>query len=82
MVKKWVRQFNDGLTNVHDKELSGQLFVVNDGFVEKLLNIRSFLLDAVQRSAPYWMPAIEDSLCKTAVVVALEIFLLDTTGRS
>ncbi|GBL75399.1 hypothetical protein AVEN_194591-1 [Araneus ventricosus] len=30
MVRKWVRQFNDGRTNVHDEARSGRSSVVND----------------------------------------------------
>ncbi|GBM17446.1 hypothetical protein AVEN_193748-1 [Araneus ventricosus] len=30
MVRKWVRQFNDGRTNVHDEARSGRPSVVND----------------------------------------------------
>ncbi|GBM79067.1 hypothetical protein AVEN_86078-1 [Araneus ventricosus] len=33
MVRKWVRQFNDGRTNVHDEARSGRPSVVNDGLV-------------------------------------------------
>ncbi|GBM85930.1 hypothetical protein AVEN_97550-1 [Araneus ventricosus] len=36
MVRKWVRQFNDGCTNVHDEARSGRPSVVIDGLVEKL----------------------------------------------
>ncbi|GBM11086.1 hypothetical protein AVEN_242975-1 [Araneus ventricosus] len=36
MVRKWVRQFNDGRTNVHDEVRSGRPSVVNDGLVAKL----------------------------------------------
>ncbi|GBL87764.1 hypothetical protein AVEN_81365-1 [Araneus ventricosus] len=36
MVRKWVRQFNDGRTNVHDEARSGQPSVVNDGLVAKV----------------------------------------------
>ncbi|GBM88276.1 hypothetical protein AVEN_179762-1 [Araneus ventricosus] len=36
MVRKWVRQFNDGLTNVHDETRSGRPSVVNDGLVAKV----------------------------------------------
>ncbi|GBM01440.1 hypothetical protein AVEN_245451-1 [Araneus ventricosus] len=36
MVRKWVRQFNDGRTNVHDEARSGQPTVVNDGLVAKV----------------------------------------------
>ncbi|GBN61860.1 hypothetical protein AVEN_52338-1 [Araneus ventricosus] len=36
MVRKWVRQFNDGRTNVHDEERSGRPSVVNDGLVAKV----------------------------------------------
>ncbi|GBM97359.1 hypothetical protein AVEN_6013-1 [Araneus ventricosus] len=35
MVRKWVRQFNDGHTNVHDEARSGRPSVVNDGLVAK-----------------------------------------------
>ncbi|GBM46661.1 Dihydropyrimidine dehydrogenase [NADP(+)] [Araneus ventricosus] len=35
MVRKWVRQFNDGRTNVHDEARSGRPSVVNDGLVAK-----------------------------------------------
>ncbi|XP_023219381.1 cullin-1-like [Centruroides sculpturatus] len=36
MVRKWVRQFNAGRTNVHDEARSGRPSVVNDGLVAKL----------------------------------------------
>ncbi|GBM05177.1 hypothetical protein AVEN_33537-1 [Araneus ventricosus] len=36
MVKKWVRQFNDGSTNVHEEARSGRPSVVNDGLVVKV----------------------------------------------
>ncbi|GBN58203.1 hypothetical protein AVEN_24301-1 [Araneus ventricosus] len=36
MVRKWVRQYNDGRTNVHDEARSGRPSVVNDGLVEKV----------------------------------------------
>ncbi|GBM61290.1 hypothetical protein AVEN_253038-1 [Araneus ventricosus] len=36
MVRKWVRQFNDGRTIVHDEARSGRPSVVNDGLVAKL----------------------------------------------
>ncbi|GBM69536.1 hypothetical protein AVEN_148365-1 [Araneus ventricosus] len=36
MVRKWVRQFNDGRTNVHDEERIGRPSVVNDGLVAKV----------------------------------------------
>ncbi|GBN09976.1 hypothetical protein AVEN_159697-1 [Araneus ventricosus] len=36
MVRKWVRQFNDGRTNVHDEARSGRPSVVNDGLVGKV----------------------------------------------
>ncbi|GBN50514.1 hypothetical protein AVEN_15787-1 [Araneus ventricosus] len=36
MVRKWVRQFNDGRTNVHDEARSGRPSVANDGLVAKL----------------------------------------------
>ncbi|GBN64901.1 hypothetical protein AVEN_266694-1 [Araneus ventricosus] len=35
MVRKWVGQFNDGRTNVHDEERSGRPSVVNDDLVAK-----------------------------------------------
>ncbi|GBM86930.1 hypothetical protein AVEN_129016-1 [Araneus ventricosus] len=35
-VGKWVRQFNDGRTNVHDEARSGRPSVVNDGLVAKV----------------------------------------------
>ncbi|GBL69482.1 hypothetical protein AVEN_68484-1 [Araneus ventricosus] len=35
MVRKWVRQFNDVRTNVHDEALSGRHSVVNNGLVAK-----------------------------------------------
>ncbi|GBO26776.1 hypothetical protein AVEN_136984-1 [Araneus ventricosus] len=35
MVRKWVRQFNDGRTNVHDEARSGRSSVVNDGWLQK-----------------------------------------------
>ncbi|GBN48539.1 hypothetical protein AVEN_14164-1 [Araneus ventricosus] len=36
MVRKCVRQFNDGRTNVHDEARSGRPSVVNDGLVAKV----------------------------------------------
>ncbi|GBN12085.1 hypothetical protein AVEN_51072-1 [Araneus ventricosus] len=36
MVRKWVRQFIDGRTNVHDEVRSGRPSVVNDGLVAKV----------------------------------------------
>ncbi|GBM76118.1 hypothetical protein AVEN_205233-1 [Araneus ventricosus] len=36
IVRKWVRQFNDGRTNVQDESRSGRPFVVNDGLVAKV----------------------------------------------
>ncbi|GBM97353.1 hypothetical protein AVEN_264679-1 [Araneus ventricosus] len=36
MVRKWVRQFNDGSTSVHDEARSGRPSVVNDGLVAKV----------------------------------------------
>ncbi|GBN66135.1 hypothetical protein AVEN_168208-1 [Araneus ventricosus] len=36
MVRKWVRHFNDGRTNVHDEARSGRPSVVNDGLVAKV----------------------------------------------
>ncbi|GBO31710.1 hypothetical protein AVEN_261240-1 [Araneus ventricosus] len=36
MVRKWVRQFNDGRTSAHDEARSGRPFVVNDGLVAKV----------------------------------------------
>ncbi|GBN21218.1 hypothetical protein AVEN_3865-1 [Araneus ventricosus] len=36
MIRKWVGQFNDGRTNVHDKARSGRPSVVNDGLVAKV----------------------------------------------
>ncbi|GBM39367.1 hypothetical protein AVEN_119033-1 [Araneus ventricosus] len=35
MVRKWVRQFNDGRTNVHDEIRRGRPSVVNDGLIAK-----------------------------------------------
>ncbi|GBM96075.1 hypothetical protein AVEN_112694-1 [Araneus ventricosus] len=36
MVRKWVRPFNDGRTNVHDEARSGQHSVVSDDLVAKV----------------------------------------------
>ncbi|GBM24540.1 hypothetical protein AVEN_217120-1 [Araneus ventricosus] len=36
MVRKWVRQFNDGRTNVHDEARSERPSVVNGGLVAKV----------------------------------------------
>ncbi|GBM55829.1 hypothetical protein AVEN_105546-1 [Araneus ventricosus] len=36
MVRKWVRQFNDGRTNVLDEARGGRPSVVNDGLVAKV----------------------------------------------
>ncbi|GBN57012.1 hypothetical protein AVEN_16475-1 [Araneus ventricosus] len=35
-VRKWVRQFNYGRTNVHDEARTGRPSVVNDGLVAKV----------------------------------------------
>ncbi|GBO02914.1 hypothetical protein AVEN_269330-1 [Araneus ventricosus] len=35
VVRKWIRQFNDGRTSVHDEARSGQPSVVNDELEEK-----------------------------------------------
>ncbi|GBN55596.1 hypothetical protein AVEN_73075-1 [Araneus ventricosus] len=48
MVRKWVRQFNDGRTNVHDEARSGRSSVVNDSLVanvnEKIRENRRFTI--------------------------------------
>ncbi|GBM00672.1 hypothetical protein AVEN_118021-1 [Araneus ventricosus] len=48
MVRKWVRQFNDGRTNVHDEARSGRPSVANDGLVaevnEKIRENRRFAI--------------------------------------
>lgn len=36
MVRKWVRAFKDGRTNVHDEERSGRPSVINEDFVQKV----------------------------------------------
>lgn len=36
MVRKWVKQFNYGQTNVHDEAWSWQPSVVNDDLIEKV----------------------------------------------
>ncbi|GBN26005.1 hypothetical protein AVEN_1498-1 [Araneus ventricosus] len=36
MIRKWVRQFNDGRTIVHDEARSGRPSVVNNGLVTKV----------------------------------------------
>ncbi|GBN30733.1 hypothetical protein AVEN_233293-1 [Araneus ventricosus] len=36
LVRKWVRQFNDGRTNSNDEARSGRLSVANDGLVAKV----------------------------------------------
>ena len=36
MVRKWVRAFKDGRTNVHDEEWSGHPSVVNEDLVQKV----------------------------------------------
>ncbi|GBM92887.1 hypothetical protein AVEN_205217-1 [Araneus ventricosus] len=36
MVRKWVRQFNNGSTNVHDEARSGRPLLVNDGLVAEV----------------------------------------------
>ncbi|GBO33297.1 hypothetical protein AVEN_108323-1 [Araneus ventricosus] len=44
MVRKWIRQFNDGRTNVHDEARGGRPSVVNDGLVAKVNEkIREFV---------------------------------------
>ena len=36
MVRKWVRAFKEGRTNVHDEALSGGPSVINDDLVQKV----------------------------------------------
>ena len=36
MLRKWVRAFKDGRTNVHDEERSGRPSVVNEDLVQKV----------------------------------------------
>ena len=38
MVRKWVRTFKDGRTNVHDEKRSGRPSVVNESLVQKVDN--------------------------------------------
>ncbi|GBM37810.1 hypothetical protein AVEN_84519-1 [Araneus ventricosus] len=37
MVRKWVRAFKDGLTNVHDEERSGRPSVITEDLVQKVV---------------------------------------------
>uniref|UniRef100_A0A1B6GKI0 Mos1 transposase HTH domain-containing protein n=1 Tax=Cuerna arida TaxID=1464854 RepID=A0A1B6GKI0_9HEMI len=36
MVRKWVRAFKDGRTNVHDEERSGRPSVITDDLIQKV----------------------------------------------
>ncbi|GBO20996.1 hypothetical protein AVEN_90863-1 [Araneus ventricosus] len=36
MVRKWVRAYKDGRTNVHDEERSGRPSVINEDLVQKV----------------------------------------------
>ncbi|GFT51453.1 HTH_48 domain-containing protein [Trichonephila clavipes] len=36
MVRKWVRAFKDGRTNIHDKERSGRPSVITDELIQKV----------------------------------------------
>ncbi|GBL66663.1 hypothetical protein AVEN_11627-1 [Araneus ventricosus] len=36
MVRKWVRAFKDGRTNVHDEESSGRHSVINEDLMQKV----------------------------------------------
>ena len=36
MLRKWVRMFNEGRENVHDKARSGRPYLVNDDLVRKV----------------------------------------------
>ena len=38
MVRKWVREFKDAVTNVHDEQRSGRPSVVNESLVQKVDN--------------------------------------------
>ncbi|GFU56688.1 hypothetical protein TNCV_1822221 [Trichonephila clavipes] len=36
MVRKWVLQYNDGITSIHDEARNGQSSVVNNDLVDKM----------------------------------------------
>jgi [histone H3]-lysine36 N-dimethyltransferase SETMAR len=56
MVRKWVRQFNNGRTDVHDEARSGRPSVVNDGLVaqvnEKIRENRRFTIRMLSDEFP------------------------------
>jgi oligoribonuclease (3'-5' exoribonuclease) len=56
MVRKWVRQFNEGCENVHDEARSGRPSVVNDDFVHavdsKVHEDRRFTISSISLHFP------------------------------
>ncbi|GBN15728.1 hypothetical protein AVEN_135083-1 [Araneus ventricosus] len=56
MVRKWVRQFNDGRTNIQDEARSGRPSVVKDGSVakvnEKIRENRRFTIRMLSDESP------------------------------
>lgn len=56
MVRKWVRKFNEGRTNVHDEARSGRPSVVNDDLVrkvdEKIKENRRFTITMLSNKFP------------------------------
>jgi len=56
MVRKWVRMFNEGRENVHDKARSGRPSLVNDDLVrkvnERVLDDRRFTISYLSLQFP------------------------------
>jgi len=57
MVRRWLRLFNEGRTNVHDEERTGRPSLVNDDsvreVVEKLKENRRFTITSLSIDSPH-----------------------------
>ncbi|KAL4710086.1 hypothetical protein ACJJTC_016488 [Scirpophaga incertulas] len=68
MVRKWVRAFKDGRTNVHDEQRSGRPSVVNEDLVQKV--------DEKKFSSPKKKRMRKSSLSASEKVVICNIYKL------
>ncbi|GBM33625.1 Mariner Mos1 transposase [Araneus ventricosus] len=67
MVRKWIRQFNDGCTNVHDEARSGRLTVVNDALVAKVN-------ETIRQNRRFTIRMLSDEFPQISKTVLHEIF--------
>ncbi|GBO34908.1 hypothetical protein AVEN_272329-1 [Araneus ventricosus] len=74
MIRKWVRQFNDGRTNVHDKARCGRPSVVNDGLVakvnEKIRENRRFTLRMLFDEFPQISKTVLHEIVTNRLIIA------------